>query len=137
HLAVGQAERAVRAAREVMSPAEVGELDALDRRDEHVARVRVRQRRPGPPEPIGMIDDLLVAGQRPAAVLRGEAELPALAACHRLVALPPEGDLHLGYAVESFGETSGVEPAGVEAVDLPRAVGGCNEGSADIREALF
>src|SRR6476661_2528038 len=47
HLAVAGNERAVRAAADVIAAAEISELEALCRGDQHLTGVRVRERSPG------------------------------------------------------------------------------------------
>src|SRR5437763_13932850 len=49
-------QRAVAAAASMMAAAEVDELPSLRRRDEHLARVRVRERRAGPPRGVGVLE---------------------------------------------------------------------------------
>ena len=89
-------ERAVGAAAHVVAPAEVGELPARGRRDDQLARVRVRERRPGAFEAVRVVEDRRVARRREAVLARREPELLAVAPGDRLVALAEEDDLDRG-----------------------------------------
>ena len=112
HLGVAGNERAVRAAADVVPAAEVGELVALGGRDEHLARVRVRERRPGAAQRIRVVEDRRVAAQREAAAGGGgEDELLPVAARDRLAPFAEQDDLDRRCAVEPRRDPAWIEPA--------------------------
>ena len=114
-------ERAVAAAAGVVAAAEVGELDALRRRDEQLAGVRVRERGPARARaPFGMVEDRRVAARAEAVGVAGEAQLLAVAPRDRLVALAEERDLDVGVAVEPLRELARVDGGAGQEVDHGR-----------------
>src|SRR3989440_2278876 len=119
HDRVAGVDRAVAPAAGVVATAEIGELEAGRGRDEHLAGVRVRERRVRTSKGVRLVEDRLVSGRRPAAAHRGEGELLAAATSDRRLALAEERDLGRGLVVEAPGELAGVERAVVEAVDHP------------------
>src|SRR5215470_16818951 len=78
-LGVARLERAVAAAAKVAATGEIGELDPERRRDEQLARIRVRERGPGALESIRVVQQGSVAPRVPTVVRRREAELLTVA----------------------------------------------------------
>ena len=127
HLGVAGVERPVAASAEVAVPGEVGELDARRRRDQQLAGVRVRERRPRALERVRLVEQAEVAARPPGAVRGREAKLLAVAPGHRLGAFAVEHDLRGGLAVEPSRELGRVLAALRQPVDHARPVRGGHE----------
>src|SRR6266542_4130928 len=110
HDGVALDKRAVAAAAGVVAAAEIGELPARGGRDEQLAGVRVREREPGSPQRVGMVEEHDVAARLPAVGARPEAKLLAFAPRDRFAALETECRLDGRHAVERDGEHPGVDP---------------------------
>src|SRR5581483_3387672 len=103
-------ERAVAAPAGVVAAAEVRQLPAVGRRDEELARVRVRERGPGSPQDVGVVEEGRVAARLPAVARGTEAQLLALAPRDRLLSFPSQGRLDGRLAVEPARELARVQP---------------------------
>src|SRR5438094_2642625 len=130
NLRVAELERAVAAAAKVAAPREIGELDTDRRRDDQLARIRVRERAPGSLERVGLVEQGLVAARLPASGGRPEAKLFAVAPRDYLVAFPVEDDFSGRTTVEAPSQRRGVP-----SVDHPRAVRGGDDDVIDPGEA--
>jgi hypothetical protein len=136
-LRVAGCERSVRAAAEVMTSAEVGELPPLRGGDEDVAGVRRRERRPRARRRIGAGEQRAVARQAPVSSVRCEAELLAAASRDRLVAHAEQRHLDRRRAVEESGELAWIVPAAGEPVHHRGSVRCRDERALDPGEGLL
>ena len=123
HLRVARGERAVAAAADVATASEVGELEPVRRRDEHVAGVRVVQSRPRARERVREWSSTAASPargpsgpKRSSAPPRGRRPRRPRGTASR----PPAG------AVEPLGERAYGLDAERQPVDLARAVGGAD-----------
>ena len=101
HLRVAREQRAVRAPAGVVPAGEVGELPARRGRDDQLARVRIRERRPRPLEAVRKAENRGVAARR----FAREPQLLAVAPRDRLVTLAVQHDVDGGIALEARGES--------------------------------